>query len=506
MSVALEYTRSLWMDTPVAIDAPRLRQDEKAGIVVIGAGIAGLSVAYELVKRGEDVVVIDRGGIGMGMTSRTTAHLSSISDDWYAEFIDMRGLEAARQFHRSQSAAISRIEEIQRDEKIACNFRRVDGMLFPHLDDTRRKIDAELEAALRIGIEGSEVRGLPFEGHSDVPALRYPGQATFNPMLYIAGLAAAISAHGGRLYAETIAETAEEADERVTVRTFDGKTISARAAVFATNSPINDRFAIHTKQAPYRTYAIALEMPRGMIADALYWDTLDPYHYVRLEPGRGDADVLIVGGEDHKTGEANDGEERFARLEDWTHRMLPQAGPVTHRWSGQVMEPIDYAGFIGRNPGNRNIYVATGDSGQGMTHGALAGLLIADLVMKGASPWQELYEPSRKTLSAARDFISENATAFKNFAEYVAPGELSSATELERGEGAIIRKGLSKIAAYRDEDGRLYQRSAMCTHTGCHVHWNALERCWDCPCHGSQFAPDGTALNGPAIHPLPPAK
>ena len=278
--------------------------------------------------------------------------------------------------------------------------------------------------------------------------------------------------------------------------------MQARSAVVATSSPINDLVAIHTEQAPYRTYAMAFTIPRGAMADALYWDTLDPYHYVRLQPGPGTTDYLIVGGADHKTGEADDGQVRFEGLESWIRGLVPAIGGETHRWSGQVMEPIDYSGFIGLNPGNRHVYVATGDSGQCMTHGAVAGLLIADLITSGRSTWQQLYDPSRKTISAIKNFLTENVTALKNLAEYVTPGERPSVEELKAGEGAIIREGLTKVAAYRDEDGRLYRRSAYCTHVGCFVHWNSLERCWDCPCHGSHFAVDGTVLNAPAVSPL----
>jgi hypothetical protein len=240
-------------------------------------------------------------------------------------------------------------------------------------------------------------------------------------------------------------------------------------------------------------------LPIGMKSD-----TFDPYHYVRLEPGSGDTEYLIVGGADHKTGEADDAAVRFEGLESWNRGLVPTLGRATHRWSGQVLEPLDYGGFIGRNPGSKNVYVATGDSGQGITHGVVASLLLSDLIMKGASPWHDLYEPSRKPLSAVQNFIAENATAIKNFAEYIAPGELSSIEELRPGQGAIIREGLSKIAAYRDDSGVLYRCSAACTHVGCHVHWNSLEVCWDCPCHGSHFAVDGTALSAPAISALAP--
>jgi Rieske Fe-S protein len=182
--------------------------------------------------------------------------------------------------------------------------------------------------------------------------------------------------------------------------------------------------------------------------------------------------------------------------------LLPDLGRELHRWSGQIQDTIDYCGFIGFNPGEKRTFVVTGDSGQGITHGVVAGMLIGDLITKGESPWREVYDPARKPMKAAGTFLNENLTAFKNFAQYVAPGEVNSWDELKPGEGAIVRKGLSKVAAYRDASGQLLLRSAACSHLGCHVHWNSFEHCWDCPCHGSQFASDGTALNGPAFKPL----
>jgi Rieske Fe-S protein len=189
-------------------------------------------------------------------------------------------------------------------------------------------------------------------------------------------------------------------------------------------------------------------------------------------------------------------------LEGWIRSLVPALNRETHRWSGQVMDTIDYSGFIGLNPGDKRVFIVTGDSGQGMTHGALSGMILSDLILNGEHPWASVYDPARKTPLAVGNFITENVTAVKNFAEYLAPGEIDSVDKLKPGDGAIVREGLQKIAAYRDDNGKLFKRSAKCTHLGCHVHWNSLERCWDCPCHGSQFAPDGTALNGPAVAPL----
>jgi Rieske Fe-S protein len=247
---------------------------------------------------------------------------------------------------------------------------------------------------------------------------------------------------------------------------------------------------------------MAFAIPRGAMPDALYWDTLDPYHYVRLQPGEKQTDYLIVGGADHKTGTSDDAALRFEALEAWTRNLVPAAREITHRWSGQVLDTIDYAAFIGPNPGEDNIYVHTGDSGQGITHGVVGAMINSALILGADAKWTEVYDPARVTPSAAGNFLKENITAVKNFAEYLAPGELSALEDLKPGQGAIVRQGLSKVAAYRDGTGRLFERSAACTHLGCHLHWNSFETCWDCPCHGSQFAVDGAALNSPAIDPL----
>jgi glycine/D-amino acid oxidase-like deaminating enzyme/nitrite reductase/ring-hydroxylating ferredoxin subunit len=502
MNASRERTRSIWMDTEVFPKASRLQDNITADVVVIGSGIAGLSTAYELAAQGRKVVVLDRGPIGAGITARTTAHLTSLCDESFATLIDVQGLEAARQFYASQAASIDRIEQILQTESIDCGFRRLDGYLFPALGTDPSTLDKNLEADRKVGIEVADCNGLPFEGLQATRCLRYANQATFHPLRYLRGLAAAIARRGGQLYADTCMEEVTEADGRVIVKTREAKRIEAGAAVIATNSPVNDRTALHTKQAPYRTYAMAFELAPEALPDALYWDTLDDYHYVRLHPLSETLNALIVGGADHKSGEADDAGARFEALEAWMRNLLPRLGRETHRWSGQVMQTIDCMSFTGRNPGNENVYVHTGDSGQGMTHGVVAGLVISRLITTGKAPWANTYDPSRKTLKAIGTYVGENLTAVKNFAEYAAPGELNSLDDLEPGCGAVVRDGLTKIAAYRDETGKLFLKSAACTHLGCHVHWNSLERCWDCPCHGSHFAVDGTALNGPAISAL----
>jgi glycine/D-amino acid oxidase-like deaminating enzyme/nitrite reductase/ring-hydroxylating ferredoxin subunit len=505
MNVGNERTVSCWMrETPV-IEAMPLTNDVECDVVVIGSGIAGLSTAYELARSGRSIVVIDRGAIGAGMTARTTAHLSTELDDYYSELIRVRGEDEARLYHDSQVAAVNRIEAVCGDERIEANFARVDGYLFAAEDDHRSELEKEYDACRRIGVDAQWVNRAPVPGIDTGRALRFPNQGRFHPTLYLAGLARAIVSHGGRIYADTAHLADEETADGVEITTEAGPVIRAHAAVFATNSPTNNKVAIHTKQLPDRTYAIAGRVPKGSVPDALVWDTYEAYHYVRIQPLSDTEDLIIVGGEDHKSGEADDMEERLNALERWTREHYPSFTTSEYRWSGQVLEPIDFMPFTGRNPGNQNIYIHTGDSGQGITNGVVGSLTILPLILGQDSRYASLLDPSRKSLTSAsslKEFARGQLGAAKNFAEYVGPGDIKSVNDLAPGEGAIIRDGLSKIAVHKAEDGAVTRLSAACTHMGCLVHWNSLEKCWDCPCHGSQFAPDGQVLNGPAVKQL----
>jgi glycine/D-amino acid oxidase-like deaminating enzyme/nitrite reductase/ring-hydroxylating ferredoxin subunit len=484
------------------IAAPALDGNKSADVVVIGGGIAGLSTAYELAVRGRKVIVVDRGEIGRGMTARTTAHLASALDDWYSDLVSARGVDAARIVYQSMGAAIDRVDAIQSENRIDCDFQRLDGYLLLAPGTPASDLDDELAACRQVGVPVFDVRDrTPLHANNLARSLRFPDQARFHPLKYLAGLAREISRRGGELYSNTAVESALEEAAGIKVKS-DRGTLRAAQVVFATNSPIGGSVKLHTKQAPYRTYVVAATLPRGSLADALYWDTLDPYHYVRLQPHSDDVDLVIIGGEDHKSGEADDGEARFAALENWARERLPNMRKITHRWSGQVMEPIDYVGLIGRNSGDKHRYIISGDSGQGISNGVIGSMLVSALICDGSSPWEKVYDPGRGMTKRVTGFLSENLTALKSFAEYLTPGEIKSLERLKSGEGGVFRSGLKKIAACRDADGKLHLHSAACTHMGCVVHWNSLEQCWDCPCHGSHFAPDGSPLNGPAVAPL----
>lgn len=493
---------SVWLGTADTPARPRLESDVDADVCVVGAGIAGLTAAYLLAGAGRSVVVIEDGQIGSGETGRTTAHLVNALDDRYSDLAKLHGQEGARLAAESHTAAIARIERIVADERIDCEFERLDGYLFVPPGDDPSQLDEELEAAHNAGLLGvTKVARAPLDSFDTGPSLRFPDQAQFHPLKYLAALALAIERDGGRIFTGTHAREIE-GGRHARIRTRGGPAVTARSIVVATNTPVNDIVTMHTKQAAYRTFVIGLHVKRGSVPRALYWDTPDPYHYVRLtaDSTADDTEILVVGGEDHKTGQADDAEERFGRLEEWARERFPVTGNPAYAWSGQIMEPVDSLAFIGRNPGDAdNVFIATGDSGNGMTHGTIAGMLISDLIAGKPNPWERLYDPSRITLRATKGFAKENLNVAAQYADLVTPGDISSPDEIERDSGTVIRRGAAKIAVYRDQTGALHERSAVCTHLGCIVRWNHSEKTWDCPCHGSRFTSLGEVVNGPAI-------
>lgn len=472
-------------------------------VCVVGGGIAGLSVAYMLSEAGKTVVVLDDGGLCEGMTQYTTGHLASAIDDRYFEIERLHGEGGARLAAQSHAAAIDRIETIVNNEGIDCGFHRVNGYLFLGQEHDEAYLIRELEAAHRAGLQGvALMEDSPVEGLG--ACLMFPNQGQFHVLHYLAGLTKAIMRNGGMVYTHT------HADSIVGGRTAKVHTgrylVTADAVVVATNSPVNDRLSIHTKQAGYMSYVIGARVPVGAVPRALYWDTEDPYHYVRTQPapsGDPSHEILIVGGEDHRVGQADDMEFRHERLETWARRHFPSMEQVEFKWAGQVMETVDGLAYIGKNPlDRRNVYICTGDSGMGLTHGTIAGMLLSDLILGVTNPWVELYNPSRKSLAAIGEYISENLNTAAQYQDWFTEGDVESVDDIPNGSGAVIREGASKYAVYRDQNGQLHKYSAVCPHLGGIVRWNGVEQRWDCPCHGSRFSKFGEAVMGPANSPL----
>jgi glycine/D-amino acid oxidase-like deaminating enzyme/Rieske Fe-S protein len=497
---------SYWINSVQPIFTQKLSANITADVVVVGGGIAGVTTAYCIAKTGKKVVLVEDGSIGSGETGRTTAHLVTALDDRYYSLMEKFGERKTRLIADSQRAAIDFIEQTVRDENISCDFERLPGYLFLHATDDKSSLLRELQAASEAVLDVTEVAHVPGMKSYQGACLRFDNQGQFHPMKYLAGLCHAFMKMGGFVFTETHAEKINSDG----IVTLDGYSVKAKHVVVATNSPVNNRFMLHLRQYPYRTYVIGMKVKKGLIPKALWWDTGDhsvnasipPYHYVRTQSFDSEYDLLICGGEDHPVGLPEEGTSepsRYNVLEHWARERFP-VEEVVYRWSGQVMEPMDSVAFIGRNPVDKdNVYVITGDSGNGMTYGTFAALLITDLVNGKKNKWEKIFSPSRfKLIKAGGVFFSEVIGGIINYLKSREHGDKDDIRTMHGDSGKVIKLDGKQYGVYRDEQDGLHLVNAECSHLQCIVKWNADEKSWDCPCHGSRYTREGRVINGPA--------
>lgn len=493
-------SKSLWPASPDRFTRP-MEENLDAPIVIVGAGISGLTAACELARKGLAPVLVDAGRPGAGETHKTTAHLASVIDDRFVNIARWHGDQGAKLAYQSHAAAIDWIEKTVGELGIECEFSRLNGYLFAAREEDKDFLLEELEAGREAGhTEAQWLAGTPLQGLEQYPCIVFPNQARFNPGLYFNGLLEEVCRLGVRIYRDARILSWEDKG-RVLLKTDKGLEISCDKVIFACNDPFV-RFRYYTLHAPYRTYAVALRVPDDVETDGLYWDVEDPYHYIRFasDPG-GNGRVAIVGGEDHKTGQKEHAETSWARLAEWSRMHLPFVGESVAQWSGQVLETVDGLAFIGKDPGGRGkIFLVSGDSGMGLTHGTLGGILLGSLVTGENHPWQELYDPGRFRWKAFPEYVQENANVARQYTHVLLPAP-DKKRELSEGHGVVVQEGLKKVACV-GQDGSRRELTAICTHLGGLVRWNEAEGTWDCECHGSRFTASGEVLNGPAVTPL----
>ena len=505
MPMSTARTHPVWHDITAETAAWwEATPEQDLDIVVVGAGIAGLSTALELARGGRRVSVLDREGVGAGETLRTSAHLASALDERFTALARYHGEEGAKQAAASHTAAIEWIARVARAAENACDFQHVPGFLFScrkRAEDLDAERAAAHDAGLQVAMQPEGLAALPALG----PVLRFERQARIDMGAYTLALATQARDAGVRFHRAEVTGIRGGHSPEIACR--DGRRLTARAVVAATNVPIHDTGATYMKQAAYRSYVVVGRAPKDSIPDALYWDDGDPYHYIRLRKPdeHEDAEVeVIIGGGDHKTGQDDD-PTVYARLQAWARAHFPSLTRFTHAWSGQILEPSDGLAFIGADPDNENVYLVTGDSGNGLTHGTIAAILLGELIAGRDHPWAALYAPGRLNLKSTPTLLRENTNAVAQFRDWLAPSHKAELAQLARGAGVVIRQGVHRVAVYRSGEGALCAHNARCTHLGCVVRWSSEEKSWDCPCHGSRFdARTGAILNGPASEPLAP--
>jgi glycine/D-amino acid oxidase-like deaminating enzyme/nitrite reductase/ring-hydroxylating ferredoxin subunit len=497
-------TLPYWIDSARLPRFPKLERDETVDVVVVGGGITGLTAAYLLTLEGARVALLEREALAEIDTGHTTAHLTMVTDLRMTKLAKNFGREHAQAAWDAGLAAMAKIHSIIDDLNIDCDFAWVPGYIHAPIGQPTGnaaasfKEDASL--ASELGFDAQFMDEVPFVGG---PGVRFSDQARFHPRKYLAALAQAIVDRGGMIFEHSAADTFSNDPRSVTS---NRRTLTCKVIVLATHNPLVGNAGMvgatlfQTKLALYTSYVVGGRVKKGLVPDALFWDNADPYHYLRLER-HSDHDVVIFGGEDHKTGQASDTRSCFDRLER-TLRSMFDGIEMTHRWSGQVIETPDGLPYIGET--SERQFAGTGYSGNGMTFGTLAAMMARDRATGQTNPWADLFNPARKKIKGALwDYVREN----KDYPYYLirdrfAGAEGRSLRALQRGEGKILDLDGERVAVHRSRTGQVTRLSPICTHMGCLVEWNSAEATWDCPCHGSRFEPDGKVLSGPAESPL----
>jgi glycine/D-amino acid oxidase-like deaminating enzyme/nitrite reductase/ring-hydroxylating ferredoxin subunit len=493
-----------WHDSSSMPRFRALDRDLAVDVAIIGAGITGLTAAYLLKRAGRTVAVIDRQRCGGVDSMHTTAHLTCVTDPDLTTLVKDFGRDHARAAWDAGLAALVEIDTIVSRERIDCNFEWVRGYKFAALtasaEEEGPRLRQEAAAATELGFDARYVDSVPFFNR---PGVEFEGQARFHPRKYLAALATLVDGGGSHVFEHT--ESEEVQDDPLSVKA-GGHTITCEYVVIATHTPLMGKTSLaratlfQTKLSLYSTYVLGGRVPKGTVPDALFWDTADPYHYLRLDTHR-DFDVVIFGGKDHKTGQSHDTEARYRALENTLKQVLPQVA-ITHRWSGQVIETHDGLPYIGETSSRQ--FAATGYAGNGMTFGTIAGVMARDAALGRRNPWDELFDTARtKVKGGVWDYVRENADyPYYMIRDRIAGPDAKTLREVGRGTGKILDLKGERVAAYRNDSGQVTLLSPVCTHMGCIVDWNEAESTWDCPCHGSRFKPTGEVLSGPAESPL----
>jgi glycine/D-amino acid oxidase-like deaminating enzyme/nitrite reductase/ring-hydroxylating ferredoxin subunit len=496
-------TRSLWMEHPLPRFAA-LDRDLEVDVVIIGAGLTGITTAYLLRKEGVRVALLDRGKVAAADTARTTAHLTYVTDYRLHELARQFGKDGAKAFWEAGTAAIDTIADIVQSTKADCHFGWVDGHLHASLrenDDSERKLlEEDAKLAQEFGFDAVFVEDTPVMHR---PGVRFANQAKFHPRKYLEALLREIPGEGSEVFEDTNFEGVDE--EPFAVRA-NGRRIRCDYLVIATHNPLMGQKGVigatlfQTKLSLYTSYVLGAELPKNSVQEGLFWDTSDPYDYLRID-SYPDRQYAIFGGDDEKTGQAKNSAEVFSGLEARLRKLLPQA-QLRHRWMGQVIETDDGLPFIGENATRE--FIATGFCGNGFTLGTLAAMMARDRYLDRNNPWFDLLRVDRKPFHGGLGrYLKENA----DYPYYLLRDRLARTSDdglesIGKAEGRIVAVDGKKTAAYRDDQGKLTLLSPVCTHLKCLVRWNAADHTWDCPCHGSRFHPDGAVLSGPAETPL----
>ena len=495
--------RSLWIETTPETAYPALEGNVEVDVAVIGAGITGLMTAWLLKCEDRRVALVEMRRVAEGATGYTTAKVTLGHHLIYADLAKKQGLATARAYADSNQWAIERLEQLVSENRINCDWERAANFIYTEDEQWLSDLRGEVEAMRRAGIsaELTTETDLPFPV---LGAIRVDAQAQFHPRKFLQALAEKIVGDGSHLYEHTRVSNIRSGDE-CTVVTNRG-TIRARHVVLATHLPFLDRGFFFAKAHPQKSYAIAAQIQELHAPLGMYISAEQPTRSIRSAPDRDGSRFLVIGGEGHKPGREDNGSQRYEALERFLNDRF-DAAQVRYRWSTHDYMPLDRLPYIGRlRRTDDRLLVATGFAKWGLTKGVVAAAILSDTILGRDNRWAAVYNATRLSLRpSAAKFLIENAKVGTWFFgdRLRSRNRRDRINSLQGGQGIVAGIGARYFAIHRDDDGQLQAVSARCTHLGCLVGWNQADRTWECPCHGSQFAADGTLLQGPATEPLP---
>ncbi|MCM1983767.1 FAD-dependent oxidoreductase [Lyngbya confervoides] len=490
---------SFWIESTPTPHFEPLSQNIPVDVAIVGGGIAGLSAAFKLKQAGKTVAVIEARRLASTASGHTTAKITSLHQLIYAQLIAAQGEQKAKMYADSNQAAITQIAAWVEQEQIDCDFQWKSAYTFTESELNLEQITGEVEAAVRLGLPATFVTevSLPFP---IAGAIKFENQAQFHVRKYLLHLANKIAGNGSHVFESTRVKTVERGTPCEVIT--DQGTILAQDVIVTTNLPILDQGLFFAKAYPKRSYLVAAKINPSQAPDGMFISIDDPYRSIRTTPWGEDL-LLFIGGEGHKVGSESHPEDRYQALETYGRERFG-IERFDYRWSSQDVKSFDHLPYIGPlTPLDQHIFVATGFSLWGMTHGTLSGMILSDRILGNDNPWASLYDSTRATPFLSQTSLKENLDVGKHWIGDRLKGlNQSSFEDIKPGEGKILTLGGQKVAASRDKTGAVHTVSAVCSHLGCIVNWNSAEKSWDCPCHGARFSGSGQVLNGPAVQPL----
>jgi glycine/D-amino acid oxidase-like deaminating enzyme/nitrite reductase/ring-hydroxylating ferredoxin subunit len=492
---------SFWLATTPETDYPAVSDGVRVDVAIVGGGITGITAAVLLKRAGKTVALVESKRIVQGATGYTTAKVTSGHGASYTKIRKAFGADGARTYAEANEAALEWIAKLIEANRIDCDFERRTNYVYAQTEDEVAELRQEAEVQRQAGLATRLVDETPLP-FPVAAALRLENQAQFHPRRYLLALAATIAGDGSYVFEQSRVDMVKHGQPCEVV--VGRRVILAGDVILATHLPILDGGLFFAKTYPHRSYAVAAPLAAAPDPDGMYINSGTPTRSIRTIRD-GDRVLIQVGGNGHKTGEEDDTPARYEQLEDFLREHWPGAGEVEHRWSTQDYMAHDNVPYVGRlRRRSEHLYVATGYSKWGMTNGTAAATMLTDAILGRANPWAGLYDSKRlPPRSSLTSYLRENAAAGLHFfSGYLSRGDRARVDELGPGDGALIRIRGRKTAVYRDDERRLHGLSPVCRHLYCVVDWNAAERSWDCPCHGSRYAGDGAAIQGPTTEDL----